>query len=163
MAEAKQVRTIQLSREGATKLQRELDERKKLRLEIAKRIETARSFGDLSENGEYDAARNEQSFNEGRIQEIETMLDVAVIVEADSVSTEKVSVGTRVRVYDEDMEEEETYIVVGATEADPAEMKISTESPMGMALLDHKVGDVVVVQIPGDTIRMRILEIGRAE
>ena len=163
MAEAKQVRTIQLSREGATKLQRELDERKKLRLEIAKRIETARSFGDLSENGEYDAARNEQSFNEGRIQEVETMLDMAVIVEADSVSTEKVSVGTKVRVYDEDMEEEEIYIVVGATEADPAEMKISTESPMGMALLDHKVDDVVVVQIPGDTIRMRILEIDRAE
>ncbi len=159
-------RRMQLSRDGANKLQQELEDRRKLRLdrklrlEITQRIETARSFGDLSENGEYDAARNEQSFNEGRIQEIERILNTAVI--ADATNTEKVGIGTRVTVYDEDMEEEETYTVVGATESDPAQLRVSTESPVGLALMDHRVGETVQVETPGGTFGMRILAIEMA-
>ena len=153
-------RRMQLSRDGANKLQQELEDRRKLRLEITQRIETARSFGDLSENGEYDAARNEQSFNEGRIQEIERILNTAVI--ADATNTDRVGIRTRVTVYDEDMEEEETYTVVGATESDPAQLKVSTESPVGSALMDHRVGDTVQVETPGGTFGMRILAIEMA-
>ena len=117
------------------------------RQEIVERIKEARSHGDLSENAEYDAARNEQAANEGEIVELDYKIKNAVILE-ENTDTSFVHIGSKVTVYDEDMDEEDTYEITGSTEANAMENKISNESPVGAALLKHKVGDRVRVVAP---------------
>jgi len=149
-----------LTREGVRKLEVELEELKvHKRVEIAERIKAAISFGDLSENAEYDAAKIQQAFNEGRIREIEQMLRQARVIEDDEVSLEVVGVGNAVRVLDIGYGEEEVYTIVGLTEADPKHLCVSNESPIGEALLGKRVGDEVSVNTPGGELKMRIMEI----
>ena len=128
------------------------------RQEIVDRISEARSHGDLSENAEYDAARNEQAANEGEILELDYKIKNAVIV-AENNDHSFVHVGSKVRVYDEDMEEEEVYEITGSMEANAMENKISNESPVGSALLKHKVGDVVKIAAPDGEYKLVIREI----
>ena len=128
------------------------------RAEIVGRIQEARSHGDLSENAEYDAARNEQAANEGDILELEYKIKNAVIIE-ESADNSTVHIGSKVTVYDEDMEEEEVYTIMGSTEADVMNGVISNESPVGKALLKHKKGDIVTVQAPNGSYTLKILSI----
>jgi transcription elongation factor GreA len=129
------------------------------REEIVERITEARSHGDLSENAEYDAARNEQAANEGEIVELDYKLKNAVIIE-ENTDNSFVHIGSIVTVYDFDMEETDKYEITGTTEANVMENKISNESPVGKALLKHKVGDVVNVPTPdGESYQLRIEEI----
>ena len=128
------------------------------RQEIVDRIAEARSHGDLSENAEYDAARNEQAANEGEIAELDYKIKNAVINEVNT-DTSFVHVGSKVRVYDEDMDEEETYEITGTLEANPMENKISNESPMGKALLKRKKGERVKVNAPDGEYVIVIKEI----
>ena len=128
------------------------------RQEIVERIAEARSHGDLSENAEYDAARNEQAANEGEIVDLDYKIKNAVIIEVNS-DTSFVHIGSKVTVYDEDMDEEETYEITGTTEANPMANKISNESPVGAALLKRKVGDVVKVNAPDGEYRLVIKNI----
>lgn len=126
--------------------------------EIVARITEARSHGDLSENAEYDAARNEQAANEGEIAELDYKLKNAVILK-ENLDTSFVHIGSKVRVYDTDMEEEEIYEITGSMEANAMENKISNDSPVGKALLKHKVGDVVKVQAPNGEYELVVKEI----
>lgn len=128
------------------------------RQEIVERIAEARSHGDLSENAEYDAARNEQAANELEITELDYKLKNAVILE-ESNDTTTVHIGSKVRVYDEDLDEEEVYEITGSMEANAIENKISNESPVGAALLKHKKGDVVKVNAPDGEYKLVIREI----
>ncbi len=128
------------------------------RQEIVERIAEARSHGDLSENAEYDAARNEQAANELEITELDYKLKNAVIIEENSDNT-FVHIGSKVRVYDEDLDEEEVYEITGSMEANAIENKISNESPVGAALLKHKKGDVVKVNAPDGEYKLVIKEI----
>ena len=128
------------------------------RQEIVDRITEARSHGDLSENAEYDAARNEQAANEGEIAELDYKIKNAVIVE-ENTDTSYVHIGSKVRVFDEEMEEEEVYEITGSTEANAMENKISNESPVGKALLRHKVGEWVKVVAPEGEYRLQVREI----
>jgi len=148
---------------GLKKLEDELENLKTVRRkEVSDKIRVALSFGDLSENSEYDEAKNEQAIVEARIAELEAMLKNILILDEDELATDVVNVGSKVRVYDTDFKEEAVYSIVGSTEADPSSNKISDESPIGKALLGRKVGDVVPITIPsGDEIKFEILEIGR--
>ena len=128
------------------------------REEIVARITEARGHGDLSENAEYDAARNEQAANEGEIAELDYKIKNAVITDV-STDTSFVHIGSKVKVYDEEMEEEEVYEITGTMEARPMENKISNESPVGAALLKHKVGDTVKVVAPDGEYKLVIKEI----
>ena len=128
------------------------------RQEIVERIAEARSHGDLSENAEYDAARNEQAANEGEIAELDYKIKNAVIQEETSDTT-NVHVGSKVRVYDLELEEEEIYEITGTLEANAMENKISNESPVGAALLRHKVGETVKVAAPDGEYKLEIKEI----
>lgn len=128
------------------------------RQEIVERIAEARSHGDLSENAEYDAARNEQSANEGEIADLEYKVKNAEIIEENNDST-TVHLQSVVTVYDMELEEEETYEITGSTEADAMHNKISNESPMGAALLKHKVGDKVTVHAPDGDYQVKIVSI----
>lgn len=128
------------------------------RQEIVERISEARSHGDLSENAEYDAARNEQAANEGEIADLDYKIKNAVIIDV-STDTSFVHIGSKVRVYDEEMDEEEVYEITGTTEADPMANKISNESPVGAALLKHKVGESVKVVAPDGEYKLAIKEI----
>jgi len=150
---------IYLTAEGASKLKAELEELKEpAREALAKRLRAAIQMGDLSENADYHKAKEDQGFLEGRIQELEYTLRNAIIVEEGSVAKDVVSVGTRVTVQEEDFPAE-TYHLVGAKEADPRNGKISYESPIGRALLDHRVGEVVEAETPGGKIIIKILKI----
>ncbi len=147
-----------LTSEGAAKLKMELEELKgPRRTELAKRLRSAIQMGDLSENADYHKAKEDQGFLEGRIQEIEYLLRNAVIIEAKSAH-DIVGIGSHVTIQ-EGQEPIETYHVVGAKEADPRKGKISNESPIGRALLDHRVGDVVQVEAPGGKLKFKILKI----
>ena len=128
------------------------------RQEIVERIAEARSHGDLSENAEYDAARNEQAANEGEIVDLDYKIKNAVILEV-STDTSFVHIGSKVTVYDEDLDEEDTYEITGTTEANAMENKISNDSPVGAALLKHKVGDVVKVVAPDGEYKLIIKKI----
>lgn len=128
------------------------------RKEITERIKVARGFGDLSENAEYDAARNEQAMNEGEIIELESKIKNAKIVEETS-DLSKIHFGSKVRVYDYDMEEETVYTLMGTTEADPMNNIISIDSPFGKALFGNTVGAVVIVHAPGGDFKVEIKEI----
>lgn len=153
---------IILTPEGFEKLQKELEYLKVTgRKDIAEKIKIARGFGDLSENAEYDAAKDAQAAMEKRIGELEEMIKNAQVVDVNAVGTDTVSVLSKVTVYDVDMEEEETYTIVGTTEADPDANKISDESPIGTALLGKKKGDVVTVETPGGSFELKIVEISK--
>ena len=148
-----------LTPEGAEKLKKELVELKgPRREELSRRLRSAIQMGDLSENADYHKAKEDQGFLEGRIQEIEYMLRNAVIIEK-SASRDVVSIGSHVTIQEAGAPEEETYHVVGAKEADPRNGRISNESPIGSALMDHKVGDTVEVAAPGGKISFKILRI----
>jgi len=127
--------------------------------EVLEKIKIAREFGDLSENSEYDAAKKEQTILMNEIETIEEMLRKATIIEASEVNNDVVSIGNFVKVYDMEFDEEETYKVVGNIESDPSKKYVSNESPMGMALLGGKVGDVVTVKAPAGDLKVKILEI----
>ena len=128
------------------------------RQEIIERISEARSHGDLSENAEYDAARNEQSANEGEIVELDYKKKNAQIIEEND-DTSFVHIGSTVKVYDEELEEYETYELTGTTESDAMNNKISNESPVGAALLKHKVGEEVLINAPDGAYKLKIVEI----
>lgn len=146
-----------LTPEGETKLKAELAELTgPRREELAQRLRAAIQMGDLSENADYHKAKEDQAFLEGRIQEIEAVLRTAVIIE--KTRSDIVTVGCHVTVQ-EDNYAPETYYLVGAKEADPRSGKISNESPIGHALMEHKVGDVVEVETPGGKIKFKILKI----
>lgn len=126
--------------------------------EITERIKVARGFGDLSENAEYDAAKNEEALNESEIRELENKIKNAKIME-ESIDNSKVHFGNEVRVYDFDLEEEGTYTLMGSMEADIEKNIVSIESPFGAALIGAKCGDTVTVHAPGGDYRVKILEI----
>ncbi len=147
---------------GLAKLQEDLDRRiSVVRNEIAKEIEFARSYGDLSENAEYTEAKNKQAENEQEIARLQAAIRSAVVMSDDQINTEKVSVGTTVRVKEKVSGEEYTYSIVGAQEADPFEDKISNECPVGAALVGRGVGDTVDVETPMGVVQYDILEINR--
>lgn len=153
-----------LTKKGKQDLEAQLEYLKTVkRAEISEQIKVARSFGDLSENAEYTEARSEQSRIEGKIQTLESTLRMATIVDDDEVNLEKVSIGTKVRLLDKEMDEEETYQIFGSMEADVANNIISNESPVGQALLGHSVGDEVSVEVPGGVAHFIILEISKAD
>ena len=148
--------------EGVKKLEDELEILKTVkRKEITEKIKVALGYGDLSENSEYDEAKNEQAFTEGRIIQLENMLKNAVVVDESEISTDKVAVGTIVKVKDYEFDEEVEYYLVGSAEADPMNFKISNESPVGAALLGKKVGDLVEVLVPGGVNKFEVLGIRR--
>ena len=153
-----------MSAARAQELQEELNYLKTTRSdEVAEQIKVARGFGDLSENSEYDEAKNEQGLVEGRIALLEKMLKHARVVTEDELSTDQISVGSHVRIKDEDGDEDE-YDITGSTEADPVNGKISDESPIGAALIGHSVGDKVDITLPsGAVVQYEVMEIGRAE
>ena len=146
-----------LTPEGAAKLKAELVELTgPRREELSKRLRSAIQMGDLSENADYHKAKEDQAFLEGRIKEIEAVLRNAVIIE--KTRSDIVTVGSTITVQEADLDPE-TYYMVGAKEADPRNGKISNESPIGKALLDHKVGDVVEAETPGGKLKFKILKI----
>ncbi|MGO1469412.1 MAG: transcription elongation factor GreA [Tissierella sp.] len=155
-------KNVFLTKEGLNKLEEELDELKSVRRrEIAARIKVALSFGDISENSEYDQAKNEQAQLEEKIVKIETTLRNAKIIDEDEITTDIVSVGSKVSVKDLEYDEEMEYIIVGSAEADPYEGKISNESPLGSALIGGKKDDIVKVNVPDGIIEYEILDISR--
>jgi transcription elongation factor GreA len=150
---------VYLTSEGAEKLQAELEQLKgPKRDEIAKRLRSAIQMGDLSENADYHKAKEDQGFMEGRIQELEYLLKNAKIIDVSEGPTETIQVGSRVTVQEGDYPAE-TYFLVGATEADPRNGRISNESPIGRVLLGGRVGDVVTASTPGGEIKLKILKI----
>ena len=157
------VKEVVVTVAGLKALEDELEELKTVRRkDVAEKIKVARGFGDLSENSEYDEAKNEQGFIESRIAQLEAMLKNARVIDNDELNLDTVSVGTHVKIEDEDGEVEE-YDITGSTEADPLNGKISDESPVGAALMGQKVGQTVTVTLPnGGTIDFKILEISRA-
>jgi transcription elongation factor GreA len=147
-----------LTAEGAEKIKKELEELKGPgRLELSKRLRSAIQMGDLSENADYHKAKEDQGFLEGRIQELEYKLRNAVIID-ESSNRDEVGIGSHVTIREGDAPEE-TYHVVGAQEADPRNGRISNESPIGQAVMGHKVGDVVEAQTPGGVLHFKILKI----
>ena len=151
----------QITAEGLKKLEEELAQRKgPIREEIVERLKEARAQGDLSENSEYDQAKEDQGKNESRIVELELMIKTAVIIDTSSAGKEGiVSLGCTVILKDVETGEEETYTVVGTTEADPFNNKISNESPVGTAILGKKIHDVVVANTPAGELSYEILEV----
>ena len=150
--------TVYLTEAGLEELKKELDSLINVRRpENIQAIKEARSLGDLSENAEYDAARNEQAQIEARIQQLEKMLEnVSIITE---VSKDTVGIGNTVSIKYVDDDEEEEYKIVGSQEADPFESKISNESPIAKALFEHKAGDIVTVESPNGSYEVEIIEI----
>jgi len=149
-----------LTREGYQKLQDELDYlRTYKRDEIAQRLHEAMEGGELIENAEYEAAKNEQAFTEGRIKELEMLLATARVIDDNPVATEVVQVGTHVTIQEEGTTLEETYTIVGAAEANPAKGRISNESPLGKAMLNHKAGDKIQVDAPAGSFSVTIIKL----
>jgi len=154
MAEKKTVLTF----DGLKKLEEELHELKVVRRkDVAGKIKEARAQGDLSENAEYDAAKEEQAEIESRIAQIEKMLRNAEVIDEEDLDGDTIGVGSKVKVLDMEFDEEVEYLIVGSTEADPYEGRISNESPLGAALLSRKVGDTVTVDAPQGPIKYKIL------
>ena len=152
-------KTFPMTLEGKKKLEEELEDLKtNKRAEVIKRIKIARSFGDLSENSEYESAKDEQSFVEGRIKEIDNMLNHAEIIDNENVDADEVSVGKSVTFQEED-DDPETYQIVGAAEADPLNGKISNESPIAKGLVGHKKGEKVTVKTPGGEMTVTIIDV----
>lgn len=159
MAEKKNILTY----EGLKKLEDELQDLKVVqRREIAQKIKEAREQGDLSENAEYDAAKDEQRDIEARIEQIEKILKNAEVVLDEEIDLNKISIGCVVRVLDIEYDEEEEYKLVGSSEASSLQNKVSNESPIGRALLGAQVGDVVEVEAPAGVVQYKVLSIQRA-
>ncbi len=135
------------------------EEREKIKNDIA----VARGFGDLSENAEYDEARNEQAKNEARIKELEELIENAIILDESSIDTSVVSLGSAVKVLNIDTNTEVAYDLVGSNESNPMEGKISDQSPIGAALIGKRAGDAVTVEVPGGTVSMKIIEVSRTQ
>ena len=149
-----------LTQEGYENLEKELEYLKtEKRSEISERIKVALGFGDLSENSEYDEAKNAQASNEIKIAELENKLRYAKIIDESEIDTKTVQVGNVVKVYDMEFEEEETYTIVGSTEVDLSQNKISNESPMGAALLGAKKNEIVEVNAPAGVMKYKVLSI----
>ncbi len=151
---------VLLTPAGLKKLEDELEQLKSVkRKEVAERIKLAISYGDISENSEYEDAKNEQAFVEGRIITLEKMLRNARVIHEEEVDTQVVSIGSTVKVRDVEFKEDIEYVIVGSAESDPIENKISNESPVGKALLGKRVGSKVEVQVPAGKIEYEVLEI----
>lgn len=149
-----------MTTEGKEKLEKELENLKTVkRKEVVERIKIARSFGDLSENSEYDAAKDEQAFVEGRISTLENMIRNAKIIQENDMNSDTVQLGKKVTFVELPDGDKETYTIVGSAEADPFEGKISNDSPIAKSLLGHKVGAEVNVQTPGGEMSVKIVEV----
>ena len=149
-----------LTPEGKKQVEEKLEFYKRVkRPEVIKKIGIAREFGDLSENAEYDAAKEEQGIIEAEIKNMEDLLLTAIIIDKDKLDCSKVSVGSTVKLYDEEFDEEVEYSIVGTQESDPKKGVISNESPLGSALLGHKVNEFITVKTPSGDTRYKILEI----
>lgn len=156
-------RQIVLTPEGYQRLKEEIEYLSSVkRDEVAERIRASRDFGDITENSEYDDAKNEQAMLEARIYALEERLRNAIVIDADSVSTEVVGVGTKVTLQDLQRGDVLQYSIVGSSEADPAAHKLSNESPVGRAIIGHKPGDKVTVTVPQGTRTFKILAIEKA-
>ena len=155
-------KAIKLTDDGLKKLEDELEQlRTDGRKDIAEKIKIARGYGDLSENSEYDEAKNEQAKIEARIAELEAMLKNVEIISESDEDHDKVTLGAKVKVLDVEFNEECEYRIVGSAEADPQNGYISDEAPVGRALLGHAVGDEVIAEAPAGEIRFQILEISK--
>jgi transcription elongation factor GreA len=155
-------KTVRLTQEGLQALENELEHLKTVkRKEVSEKIKVALSFGDLSENSEYDEAKNEQAMVEARVNELETILKNVEVVNEDDITTDTVSVGSTVMLKNLKNGREDTYKIVGSTEAAPMKKKISDESPVGKAVLGHKQGETVDVEVPSGIIQYQILEISK--
>jgi len=155
---------IVLTSEGLAQLEAELNERVTVkRTEIAEKLKVALSFGDLSENSEYDEAKNEQAMNESRITTLTAMLKNAEVLDEDEIDANKVNIGCTVKVLDKEFDEEVEYSIVGSTEADPALFKISDESPLGRALMGRHIGDVCEVHAPVGILYYEIIDIRKTK
>ncbi len=153
---------IVLTAEGLKRIEQELEHLRTVhRREIAERIKESKQFGDLSENSEYEDAKNEQAFVEGRILELKRILHNALVIEAGDVKTDHVGIGSKVKVRDLDTKDEWVYTIVGSIEADPGEDRISNESPVGEALMDKKVGDVLTIETPDGEMHVKIVKISK--
>ncbi len=156
------IRSTTMSREGFNRLQEELEKLVTVRRkEVAEKLKEARSYGDLSENAEYDEAKNEQGMLEAQIADLEVIIANAVIVDDDSINLDEVGIGSIVKLKDFDLDEIIEYQIVGPTESDPDNGKISDESPIGKACLKKRVGDVFEVEAPVGTLQFEVLDINR--
>jgi transcription elongation factor GreA len=157
------VKEVILTEEGYEKLKEEIRYLStEKRREVAERIRTAREFGDIAENAEYDDAKNEQAMLEHRIAQLQERLTNARVIEADEVTTEAVSVGSKVRLKDMDANRTVEYQIVGSAEANPSEQKLSNESPVGRAIIGRKKGEVVEVAAPRGSLKYKIMDIKAA-
>ncbi|HEY5575384.1 MAG TPA: transcription elongation factor GreA [Clostridiaceae bacterium] len=158
-----EIKKHMMTSEGVKKLEAELEILKtEKRKDITEKIKVALSFGDLSENSEYDEAKNEQAFVEGRIAQLENMLKNTIVVDESEIDADTVGIGSVVKIKDYSYNEVVEYSIVGSAEADPLEYKISNESPVGSAIIGKKVGDKVEVTVPDGTSKVEILEIRKA-
>ena len=156
------VKKVRMSAEGYKKLEQELEYLITVRrAEVAQKLKEARAFGDLSENAEYDEAKNEQGILEAKIQEMELTIANAVVVDESELSNDEIGVGSYVTLKDLELDEEMTVQIVGSTEADPDSNKISKDAPIGIAALKKKVGDIIEVEAPIGIFKMEILAIGK--
>ncbi|MCI1287671.1 MAG: transcription elongation factor GreA [[Lactobacillus] timonensis] len=157
MAEEK---SFPMTAEGKKKLEKELEDLQlKRRPEVIKRIKIARSYGDLSENSEYESAKDEQAFVEGRISQIQNMLQYAVIIDNEDVDKDEVTMGRTITFQELPDEDPEAYQIVGESESDPLNGKISNDSPMAKGLIGHKVGETVEIDIPSGKMKVKILKV----
>ena len=157
------MKEVILTADGYKKLQQEIDHlRTEKRREVAERIRVAREFGDIAENAEYDDAKNEQAMLEHKIAQLEERLLSARVITKKEISKDAVSVGSHVRLRDMQANKTFEYHIVGSAEANPAENKLSNESPVGKAIIGHKKGDVVEVTAPRGSLKFKILEIKAA-
>jgi len=153
---------VLLTAEGKLALENELNYLKsEKRREISEKIKVALGFGDLSENSEYDEAKNEQAQVESRIVELEAMLKRAEVIDETDIDTDVVRIGAKVRLLDIEFNDEEEYQIVGSTEANPAKGSISDESPVGKAALGHHLNDIIDVETPGGVVKFKIVGISR--
>ena len=156
------VKKIRMSAEGLKDLEKQLEYLKNVRrAEVAQKLKEARSFGDLSENAEYDEAKNEQAILEAEIVDVETKINNAEVVSDSDLSTDEIGVGSYVKLKDLELDEVMELQIVGSTEADPENNKISEDAPIGIAALKKKVGDILEVEAPIGVIRMEVLEISK--
>lgn len=153
---------ILLTREGLQELEAELEQLKTVtRKEVSEKIKQALAFGDLSENSEYDEAKNEQAQVEARVNTIENMLKYARIIDDSEIKSDVVTLGSKIVILDVEFDEELEYTIVGSSEADLDKKKLSFESPVGAAVMNHKVGETVEANTPGGTVEFKILSISR--
>ena len=156
------VKKIRMSAEGLKDLEKQLEYLKNVRrAEVAQKLKEARSFGDLSENAEYDEAKNEQAIREAEIVDVEMKINNAEVVSDSDLSTDEIGVGSYVKLKDLELDEVMELQIVGSTEADPENNKISEDAPIGIAALKKKVGDILEVEAPIGVIRMEVLEISK--